>query len=104
MQQRGHWTAVCHDFTCVIRRKLPKEVVDAVSAVLGAALVAVPVSGAVVLHCRTALLGDFYGSLAVLCPGLDTLLAAQGMKLKMKDMASKLGLGGSGNPFGQLGQ
>lgn len=30
--------------------------------------------------------------------------ATQGMKLKMKDMASKLGLGGGANPFGALGQ
>ena len=32
------------------------------------------------------------------------VLALQGMKVKMKDMASKLGLGGAGNPFGALGQ
>lgn len=30
--------------------------------------------------------------------------AAQGMKTKMRDMASKLGLGGGVNPFGQMGQ
>ena len=35
---------------------------------------------------------------------LISVLAVQGMKVKMKDMASKLGLGGGGNPFGALGQ
>lgn len=35
---------------------------------------------------------------------LTLVLAMQGMKVKMKDMASKLGLGGAGNPFGALGQ
>ncbi|KAK9845364.1 hypothetical protein WJX81_004495 [Elliptochloris bilobata] len=30
--------------------------------------------------------------------------SVEGMKSKMKDMASKLGLGGGANPFGQLGQ
>jgi hypothetical protein len=31
------------------------------------------------------------------------MLLAQGMKTKMKDMASKLGLGGGANPFGSFG-
>ena len=38
------------------------------------------------------------------CLNLTSVLAMQGMKVKMTDMASKLGLGGSGNPFGALGQ
>ncbi len=35
--------------------------------------------------------------------GASRMLLAQGMKTKMKDMASKLGLGGGANPFGSFG-